>query len=275
VTKSEMVYLLRKNWLIIITITSLSLNVIAAFVVYHDSKTATDSHEKNLIKTEPLDYETFKDQWGSAWLGLEVSEVTPKIAAAVRLDKIQGALVKSVAPGSPADKANIEPGDVIVSFNGRKIRTVNQLQGDLLGSEIGSEVYMCVVKGDYTITVYAVPKERPPYLQPVAKALPWLGAKVSEVLFGTDEAKKLEEVGKAGGILVEEVIRNSPAEKAGLQADDIIMSFNSRKTRTLREFLSDLSGSEPGDEIPMCIIREDIRKTIYVTLTRKPSLTNI
>ena len=263
-------YWLRKNWLIVITIISLSLNVIAAFVLYQDSKTTANSHEKSFIKAEPLDYETFKDQWGSTWLGLEVSEVTPEIAAAVRLDKVQGALVKSVTPASPADKANIEPGDVIVSFNGRKIRTAKQLQGDLLGSEIGSEVYMCVVKGDYTITVYAVPKERPSYLKPVTKALPWLGAKVSEVLFGSDQAKKLEEVGKAGGILVEEVIRNSPAQEAGLQANDIIMSFNSRKTRTLREFLSDLAGSEPGDEIPMCVIRDDIRKTIYLTLEESP-----
>jgi len=134
---------------------------------------------------------------------------------------------------------------------------------------------MCVVKGDYTITVYVLPIERPSYLPLVNKALPWLGVEISEVLFGSEEAKKLEEVGKAGGVLIEEVIRNSPAEEAGLQADDIIMSFNSRKTRTLREFLSDLAGSEPGDEIAMCIIRENIRKTIYVTLTRKPSLTNI
>ena len=261
---------IRKNWLIILTIISLSLNVAAAFVLYRNSKTIADSHEKNLIRAEPLDFETFKAQWGNAWLGLEVSEVTPEIAAAVRLDKVQGALVKTVVSVSPADKANIEPGDVIVSFNGRKVRTAQQLQGDLLGSEIGSEVYMCVVKGDYTITVYAVPIERPSYLSPVTKALPWFGAEVSEVLFGSDEAKKLEEVGKAGGILVEEVVPNSPAEAAGLQVDDIIMSFNSRKTRTVREFLSDLAGSEPGDEIPMCIIREDIRKTLYVTLEENP-----
>jgi len=266
---------LRKNGLIVITIISLTLNVLGAFVLYQDSKTTIDSHEKNLIKAEPLNYETFKNQLGSAWLGLEVSEVTPEVAAAVRLDKVQGALVKSVVPASPADKADIQPGDVIVSFNGRKIRTVSQLQSDLLGSKIGTEVYMCVVKGDYTITVYVLPIERPSYLPPVNKALPWLGVEVSEVLFGSEEAKKLEEVGKAGGILVEEVIRNSPAEKAGLQVDDIIMSFNSRKTRTLREFLSDLAGCDPGDEIPMCIIREDIRKTLYVTLTRKSLLTNI
>jgi serine protease Do len=266
---------IRKNWLIVLTILSLSLNIVAAFAIYRNSRTITDSHQKNLINAEPLDFETFRKQWGSAWLGLEVSEVTPEVAASVRLDKVQGALVETVVPASPADKADIEPGDVIISFNGRKIRTAGQLQGDLLGSEIGSEVYMCVVKGDYTITVYAVPIERPSYLPPVDKALPWFGVKVSEVLFGSDEAKKLEEVGKAGGVLVEEVIHGSPAGQAGLQADDIIMSFNSRKTRTIREFLSDLAGSEPGDEIPMCIIREDIRKTLYVTLEENPKFHEI
>jgi len=268
-------YWVKKYWLIIVTITSLTLNVIAAFVLYQDSEIAAESHEKSLIKQAPLNYDTFKSQWGNAWLGLEVSEVTPEVAAAVRLDKVQGALVKTVAPGSPADKADIKPGDVIVSFNGRKIRTVSQLQGDLLGSETGTEVYMCVVKGDYTITVYVLPIERPSYLPTATKVMPWLGVKVSEVLFGTEEAKKIEEVGKAGGILVEEVIRNSPAEEAGLQTDDIIMSFNSRKTRTLREFLSDLAGSDPGDQVRMCIIRDDVRKTIDVTLAKTPSSVNI
>jgi len=61
-------YWLRKNWLIVVTIISLTLNVIAAFVLYQDSKITVDNHEKNLIKAEPLDYETFKDQWGDAVL---------------------------------------------------------------------------------------------------------------------------------------------------------------------------------------------------------------
>ena len=268
--KTEIQYGLRKHWLIVVTISSLGLNIIAAFCLYQDSRMGMDDHEKALVKAEPLDVETFREEWGRAWLGLQVSEVTPEIAAAVRLDKVEGALVKSVGPGSPGDKASIEPGDVVVSFNGRKIRTPNQLQGDVLGSEIGGEVYMCVVKGDYTITVYAVPVERPSYLQPVTKRLPWLGAKVSEVVFGSEQAKKLEEVGKAGGILVEEVVRNSPAHEAGLQAGDIIMSFNSRKTRTLREFLCDLGGSKAGEQIRMCIIREDIRKTVYLSLGEHP-----
>ena len=125
-------YWLRKNWLIVITITSLTLNVIVAFFLYQDSKIIVDNHEKNLIKQLPLDYESFKDQWGSAWLGLDVTNVTPEIAARAELDRAEGAYVKTVVAGSPAQKADIAPGDVTLSFNGRKIRAAKQFQNDPL-----------------------------------------------------------------------------------------------------------------------------------------------
>ena len=187
-----MAYLLRKNWLIVVTIISLTLNVIAAFFLYQDSKTTVDNHEKNLIKQLPLDYETFKNQWGNAWLGLEVADVIPEVASRKALDRAEGAYVKTVAPGSPAQKADIAPTDVILSFNGRKIRTAKQFQSDLSGSEVGSEVYMCIAKDDYRITVYAVPEERPSYLMPITNAFPRLGIEVAEVAFGSDEAKIFE-----------------------------------------------------------------------------------
>jgi len=268
--KTDMGYWLRKNWLIAVTIISLALNVIAAFIICQDSKITIDKHEKNLIKAEPLDYETFKDQWGSAWLGLEVADVTPEQASRKALDRAEGAYVKSVAAGSPAQKADITPTDVILSFNGRKIRTAKQFQSDLSGSEVGNEVYMCVAKDDYRLTVYAVCEERPSYITPATNTFPRLGIEVAEVTFGSDEAQKLEEAGKAGGVLVEMVLADSPAQKADLQEGDVIMSFNSRKTRTLREFLSDLAGCQPGDNVRMCIMRDDYRKTIYVTLEDNP-----
>ena len=249
-------------------IISLSLNVLAAFVLYQDSKKTLDSHERNLIKAEPLDYENFKSHWGKAWLGLEVTDVSPEVAARKALDRAEGAYVKTVAAGSPAQKADITPTDVILSFNGRKIRTAKQFQSDLSGSEVGSEVYMCVAKDDYRLTVYALPEERPSYLMPATNDFPRFGIGVAEVTFGSDEAKKLEEGGKDGGVLVEMVEANSPAEKAGLQKGDVIMSFNSRKTRTLREFLSDLAGCQDGDQVRVCIIRDDYRMTIYVTLEK-------
>jgi len=262
-----MEYSPRKNWLVIVTCISLTLNGIAALLLYQDSKTALDNHHKDLVKQVPLDYASFKDEWGKAWLGLEVTDVPLEIAARADLDRAEGAYVKTVALGSPAQKADIVSGDIIVSFNGRKIRTAKQFQNDMLGSEVGGEVYMCVAKDDYRVTVYALPEER---LKPVTRTFPWLGIEVGEVVFGSDDVKKLEQAGKEGGVLVEKVIGNSPAEKADLQKGDVIMSFNSRKTRTLREFLSDLAGFEPGEQVRMCIMRDNVRKTIYVALARTP-----
>ncbi len=257
----------RKNWLVIVTCISVTLNVIGALVLYQNSKTAVDNHQNDPVKQRPLDYESFRDQWGKAWLGLEVTDVTLEMATRADIDRAEGAYVKAVAVGSPAQKADIVSGDIILSLNGRKIRSAKQFQNDMLGSEVGSEVYMCVAKDDYRVTVYALPEQR---LKPVTKTFPWLGVKVTELVLGSDDAKKLEEAGKEGGVLVEKVIPNSPAEKGGLQRHDVIMSFNSRKTRSLREFLSDLAGGEAGQQVRMCIIRNDIRKTIYVTLARTP-----
>ena len=262
----------RKNWLVIVTCVSVTLNVIGALVLYQNSKTAVDSHQNDLVKQLPLDYESFRDQWGRAWLGLEVTDVTLEMAARADLDRAEGAYVKAVAVGSPAQKADIVSGDIIISFNGRKIRSAKQFQNDMLGSEVGSEVYMCVAKDDYRVTVYALPEQR---LEPVSKSFPWLGVKVTELVLGSDDAKKIEEAGKEGGVLVEEVIPNSPAEQGGLQVHDVIMSFDSRKTRTLREFLTDLAGAEVGQQIRICIIRDDIRKTLYVTLATTPQFISI
>jgi len=261
-------YFMEKKWLIAVTVISLILNVIAAFLLYQDSNTTLYEHETNLTKQLPLNYETFKTEWGKAWLGLEVSDVTPEMAAKAQLDRVEGAYVNSVAAGSPAQKADIAPGDIIISFNGRKIRIPKQFQNDLAGSKVGSEVYMCVAKDDYRVTAYAVAEERPPYLPAVTKIIPFFGITVSEVIFDSNEAERLEKAGKAGGVLVEKVIPNSPAEKAGLQEGDLIVSFNSRKTRTLREFLSDLAGAQAGERVRMCIMRGDYRKTIYVTMGR-------
>jgi serine protease Do len=261
-----MKYDIENKWLIGVTIISLTLNVIAAFLLYQDSKTTLDIPERNLIRQLPLDYETFKAQWGRAWLGLELSDVTPEMAVRAALDRVEGAYVKSVAAGSPAQKAGIAPGDIILSFNGRKIRSPQQFQNDLAGSTVGSEVYMCVAKDDYRVTAYAVPEERPSYLPALTKTYPFLGITVSEVVFESDEAERLAKAGKAGGVLVEKVIADSPAERAGIQEGDLVMSFNSRKTTTLREFFSDLAAAREGERVRMCIMRGDYRKTIYVTL---------
>lgn len=263
-------YSIKQNRLLVVTIISLLLNVAAAIILLQrpDLDTLVNEHEKTVKESIPLDYETFTAQWGKAWIGVNIRNVTPAEAARAMLDRPEGAYVNSVTNGSPAQKADIEPGNIILSFNGRKIRDALQFQNDLFGSEVGSDIYMCVSKNDYTITVNMRPEERPDDLPQMVKLQPFLGVTVIDISDDSYESEKLDDAEKEGGVLVLRVVPGSPAEKGGLLPGDIIMSFNSRKTRTLREFLSDLFGCQPGQTVRMCIIRNEYRKTLYLTLER-------
>jgi len=173
-------YDFKKNSLILIMVISLGFNVIAAVLLFRgaDTTSADDLH-KSVTEQLPLDYENFKTEWGTAWIGANISDVTPTQATKALLDRPEGAWVNNITNNSPAQKAGIEPGHIILSFNGRKIRTAYQFLNDLAGSQIGVEIYMCVSKDDYRETVTLLPEKRPAYLPPVIKSYPYLGVTVS------------------------------------------------------------------------------------------------
>ena len=204
-----------------------------------------------------------------AWLGLEVVDVTAEVAIKAGLDKIKGALVYNVINGSPAAKAGILFNDIIVSFNGRGIRSAQELKNDLSGIEVGGEIEMCVVRDDYRMTVYAVAEAAPQWLPIEDKQNPWLGVEVSEIKAEEDK-EQLEDIGKEGGVFVEKIIAGSPAAKAGIEPGDIFMSFNYRKIRSLKEFLTDLSGANIGYPVRICLNRGEIRKTLYPVVIERP-----
>lgn len=210
---------------------------------------------------------------GIGWIGVEVRDVTQGEALRAGLDRVEGAFIQRVFPGSPAEKSGAQPKDIILSFQSRKIRNAAQFKNDVSNAEPGSEVRMCISRDDYRTTLYATVQEAPPGIPREKKDLPWLGIEVSEVNPESDDMSRLKDEGKEGGVLVRKVIPGSPAQKAGMEPGDVIMSFNSRKVRDVREFLTDLAGARPYDRARVCIMREDIRKTLYPVLEIPPSST--
>jgi len=220
----------------------------------------------------------------TAWLGLEVIN-TPKETAEnsglgggegslsrdTEFTGGHGVLVKKVIPDSPAEKAGIQVGDIIVSLNGRRIRSAREFRNDISGIKVGTQIKMCIVRGTYRTTIYAITSEAPTnFPDERNKISPWLGIKVAEIDSESSEMGNLKDLGKEGGVFVEEVAQGSPAEKVGLLPGDVIMSFNYRKIRSVNEFLTDLSGCMPNDKIRLCIMRGDIRLTLYPVLEKKP-----
>ena len=132
-----------------------------------------------------------------------------------------------------------------------------------------TEINMCITREDYRTTINVVIEPAPEWYPRENKISPWLGVEISEVISETDE-KNLEDLGKEGGVLVKKVFPGSPAFKAGIEPDDVLMSFNYRKLRTVREFITELNGAGTGDRIRICLMRGEIRKTLYPVLERKP-----
>jgi S1-C subfamily serine protease len=96
-----------------------------------------------------------------AFLGIEPRPLTPDIASQLNISTSEGVLVFNVTPGSAAAKANVEPGDVITSFNGQKIDSVEDLYAALRDTKPGQTVKMEVMrngqKQELTVTLDARP----------------------------------------------------------------------------------------------------------------------
>ncbi|HVT52805.1 MAG TPA: DegQ family serine endoprotease [Dongiaceae bacterium] len=94
-----------------------------------------------------------KGQIQRGWLGVEIQQVTPEIASAMGLDEAKGALVASVQPDSPAARAQLEPGDVILSFNGQSVHEMRDLPRLVAEADPNSKADLGILRDKKQITV--------------------------------------------------------------------------------------------------------------------------
>ena len=86
------------------------------------------------------------------WLGVRIQDVTKEIAEVEKLDEPRGALVASVADGSPSDKAGVKAGDIILEFNGERIQEMKQLPLIVARTEVGKKVKVKIWRNKKEIT---------------------------------------------------------------------------------------------------------------------------
>jgi serine protease Do len=167
------------------------------------------------------------------WLGVRIQEVTDDIAESLSMPKASGALVAGVTEGGPAEKAGLEPGDVIVTFDGREVPEMDDLPRMVADTAIGKAVDVEVLrKGERrTIKVElgrledgeAVTTAATPGSTPDEPAAPTavLGLKLSELTPALKEQFKLADTVK--GVVVTEVDPASAAAEKRIQAGDVIV----------------------------------------------------
>jgi serine protease Do/serine protease DegQ len=188
-------------------------------------------------------------------LGIEMADLTPELAKKLGVNTLDGAVMAVVQPGSPADKAGIKEGDVVVALNGRPIHHAAELRARLGLTAIGEEVEMRISRGGAARTVRT--RIAPPDVsggngQAIAQ-LP--GMRVIDIQRGSPLYQRLQ----GGGLVVSAVEQNSIAWVAGFRPGDIIYSVNRRRIQTAAELQTALRGAQ---SYAVGLLRGDFNLTI-------------
>ena len=163
-----------------------------------------------------------------AFIGVGFQELTQELATHFGVTGVGGALVSSIVPNSPAERAGLQAGDVIVSVDGQHIRQSRDLQRALLQRQVGAKVTLGVVRDKKERSVTLVTQEKPNLArgaqersgQSPRAAASDLGLELEPLT--TKLAARLGYSGKQGAI-VAGVQRGSAAERAGLRSGDLVL----------------------------------------------------
>jgi S1-C subfamily serine protease len=208
----------------------------------------------------------------TAFLGVTVQELTPSIREALHLDEEVGVLVGSVVPGSPAEDAGIQVGDVLLRMNGEEMTDPVSLTQSVRALSPGQEASFVLLRNGKKHTVEAVlgtlgePAQASPWRAMGLKRGAYLGVRMHDPdedlarCFGT----RPEE-----GVLILTTDPGSPALEAGIRGGDVIVSVDGTRTGTSEDLLGEVMKREPGEEIRVRFLRQGTEREIAVRLGEK------
>ena len=199
-------------------------------------------------------------------LGIGIQPVTKELAQSFKLDSTNGVVVVQVEPGSPAEKAGLKVGDVILSYNGKTIEEGNMLPrlvgGTKPGQQAKLEVWRNGERQSITATVgelQARAEQQPASGKAPSKGTPSkLGLSVRELQ--PEERKKL---GVEFGVVVTDVAQGAAA-RTPIRRGDVIVAVNQTRFKSIEEFNKLIQGQEKGDTVALLVRRGD--GAIYVPI---------
>jgi len=204
------------------------------------------------------------------WLGVTIQEMTPEIAQKFGLEKSRGALVSDVTKGSPAEKAGILRGDIVIEFNRKEVKDVASLRNMVSQSKVGSDVLIKILRSGKEYTVRLVVAELPREVAEVAPdQMPddsEMGAFSGLTVMGLTKeiARQLGLSKDERGVVVVKVEPATPADEAGIKKGDIIKEIDRKQISNLEDYNRISSITKRNDTVLLFVARGD--KKFYVTL---------
>ena len=177
-------------------------------------------------------------------------------------------LLGDVIEGSPAEKAGLQRGDVIIEFEGKKVEEPNQLRNMVANTPLGKEVRVTIIRENKSETKKVIISELPADMRSPAKSEEYKnllnGVSVQDIT--PDIADKLNIPAKIKGVIVTDVDEDSPAAMILMQGD-IIQEINRQKITGLKEYGKIVSGIAAEKDVLLLVFRGGA--SIFLTLSNK------
>jgi serine protease Do len=201
-------------------------------------------------------------------IGVQVQDVPLSALAEFGLKERRGALVSVVNSGEPAARAGIEPGDIIVEFNGKPVQRRDQLVGFVTATKPGTtvpvkvlrdrkEVSLNVTVGELNLDSESTRARRgnEPDADPDVQETTGFGIELGPLT--ADMARRLELPPNTAGVLVRDVEPGSNAQRAGVGRGDIILQVNRRSVTTPQEASRALNAVPSGGTAFLLVLQRD------------------
>jgi len=213
-----------------------------------------------------------------AWLGVSLQDMTAKLAQSMEVKTESGALVKSVSDDSPAEKAGIKDDDIIIEFNGKRVADSEDLVNAVGEAKPGTEADIVVARKGGNKTLKVTLGEQPEKVDVFSSAPSAPRAfriLESSGTYGLSLQTLNRQLGayfgapNGHGVLIEEVRKKSPGEKAGFKAGDVILKIGSESVEDVHDVRSALEDYKKGDKAIFEVIRKGEKTSLTMEIEER------
>ena len=209
-----------------------------------------------------------KGKVSRGWLGVSIQPLTPELAKSFGAKDTKGILISDVVPDSPAAKAGVKPGDIVLEFEGKRVEAPGDLQRGVGLTNPGGDVKLKLWRdqGEKTVTVKIgeAPDEREARA-PAGRAKSALGLEVRPI---TPEIARQLNLPSAEGVVVARVDDGSAAAEAGVQRGDVIREINRHRVRSMGDYERLTRDVKEGDRLTVLLQRGPMSLYVAFTVSR-------
>lgn len=197
------------------------------------------------------------------FLGVIIQDIDENLADAMGLDGTRGVLIGEVQEDSPAEKAGIERGDVVLSVDGRDVGSTDELRNRIAQTLPGTDVRLKVLRNgkERTIRVKLGELDQDSPVTAAESVSDVLGMDVQAMT--PDLAARLG-VNDADGVVVTDVKPGGPAQRGGIRRGDLVIEVNRKPVRSVKDYGAALKGVGKGDSVLLLVRRGG--RTFFVGL---------